>query len=128
MPLRWFLAASSILVLLASFVWTPSAFPKLQLCWLRRLTGVSCPGCGLTRAFCAISHGDLAGAWSFHPFAFAFYAGAVVLAVWPFATRGREDLGARVVRSVRTQAIVVAFVVALLAFGFARAWGEVAGG
>ncbi|MBK7877679.1 MAG: DUF2752 domain-containing protein [Planctomycetes bacterium] len=124
---RWTLAAGALAALLASFLWTPSAFPKLQLCWLRRLTGVSCPGCGLTRAFCAISHGDLPGAWSFHPFGFVFYAGAVTLVVWPFVARGRADLEARVVRSRRVQVSVVVFVFALLAFGFARAWAEVAG-
>ena len=123
---RWTLAAGALAALVASFVWTPSAFPKLQLCWLRRMTGVSCPGCGLTRAFCAISHGDLEGAWSFHPFGFVFYAAAAALVVWPFVARGRPELDERVVRSRGVQVGVVLFVVALLAFGFVRAWGEVA--
>ena len=41
----------------------------IELCALRRFTGLACPGCGLTRAFTALARGDWAAAWSFHPFA-----------------------------------------------------------
>lgn len=124
---RWSVAACSAAALLASFLWTPSAFPKLQLCWFRRMTGVDCPGCGLTRAFCAISHGDVAGAWSFHPFGFAFYALALALVVWPFVAGRRPELGEDLVRSRGFQLGVVLFVGSLLAFGVVRAWHEIAG-
>ena len=39
------------------------------LCPLRGLVGLPCPGCGLTRAFCALSRGDLLSALNFHAFA-----------------------------------------------------------
>ncbi|MBX7149358.1 DUF2752 domain-containing protein [bacterium] len=29
------------------------------LCWFKRLTGIDCPGCGLTRAFLSIPRGHL---------------------------------------------------------------------
>lgn len=38
------------------------------LCVFHRLTGMDCPGCGMTRAFLALAHGDVAGAWQWHPF------------------------------------------------------------
>src|SRR6476659_5567677 len=38
-----------------------------ELCMLRRVTGMSCPGCGLTRCFISLAHGDIAAAWSFNP-------------------------------------------------------------
>ena len=38
-----------------------------ELCMLRRTTGLSCPGCGLTRCFISLAHGDVAAAWSFNP-------------------------------------------------------------
>lgn len=37
-----------------------------ELCLWRRFLGLSCPGCGMTRSFVSLAHGDLAGAWRFH--------------------------------------------------------------
>jgi len=37
-----------------------------ELCLWRRLLGLNCPGCGMTRSFVSLAHGDLAGAWRFH--------------------------------------------------------------
>lgn len=49
-------------------------------CPIRLLTGIPCPGCGLSRAFLALLHLDLAGAFSFHPMFWAvpILAGAAV--------------------------------------------------
>jgi hypothetical protein len=41
--------------------------PLPELCALRRFTGLCCPGCGLTRCFISVAHGDVAAAWSFNP-------------------------------------------------------------
>jgi len=41
--------------------------PLPELCALRRMTGMSCPGCGLTRCFISLAHGDLAAAWAYNP-------------------------------------------------------------
>ncbi|MFA9453899.1 MAG: DUF2752 domain-containing protein [Candidatus Aminicenantaceae bacterium] len=35
-------------------------------CSFLDLTGLPCPGCGLTRSVVATVHGDLAGSWGFH--------------------------------------------------------------
>lgn len=37
-------------------------------CSFRRLTGLSCPGCGGTRAVHALLHGDWQAAWSYNMF------------------------------------------------------------
>jgi len=47
------------------------------------LTGFPCPGCGLTHAFCNISHGHLGLAWQANPFGFLFYTLALASLVWP---------------------------------------------
>jgi hypothetical protein len=39
------------------------------LCPLRRITGVWCPGCGMTRAFGWLAHGDLHQSLRYHPLA-----------------------------------------------------------
>jgi Protein of unknown function (DUF2752) len=40
--------------------------PLPELCLARRITGVGCPGCGLTRCFISLMHGDLAAAWQYN--------------------------------------------------------------
>ena len=36
-------------------------------CPIRFLTGISCPGCGMTRAWLSVLHGDFTQTMSFHP-------------------------------------------------------------
>jgi hypothetical protein len=36
--------------------------PLPELCHMRRFTGLDCPGCGLTRCFISLAHGDLMAA------------------------------------------------------------------
>ncbi len=54
-------------------------------CLFRRVFGMPCPTCGLTRAFAAISHGQLDDALRFHAAALwiytAFWLGAVASCV-----------------------------------------------
>lgn len=37
------------------------------MCIFKAMTGLPCPGCGMTRAFLRLFHGDLEGALYFHP-------------------------------------------------------------
>ena len=39
-------------------------------CPLHRLTGLPCPGCGMSRALIRLAQFDLAGAWYYHPLVF----------------------------------------------------------
>ena len=39
-------------------------------CLIRWLTGISCPGCGITRALFAVCQLDFAAAWQFNPMIF----------------------------------------------------------
>lgn len=62
-----------------------AAFPAQggpTICPFALMTGVACPGCGLTRAASSLVRGDLVGAWEFHPLvlvALAWAAGAWTL-------------------------------------------------
>ncbi len=53
-----------------------------EVCQWRRLLGIDCPGCGLTRSFICLSRAQWARAWNFNPAGIALF-GAVVLQV-PF--------------------------------------------
>lgn len=66
--------------------WGPHArwFPG---CLLHRLTGLHCPGCGMTRAAYASLHGDFGAAFRFNPLGMILLPGALVaialeLLVW----------------------------------------------
>lgn len=73
---------------------TGQALP--ELCWMRRFTGLDCPGCGLTRCFISLAHGDAAAAWSYNPggiLLFAIVAFQVpyrIAQLWSIRRRGRE--------------------------------------
>jgi hypothetical protein len=43
-----------------------SAYPLPHLCMSRAMFDVSCPGCGLTRSFVYLAHGDWRAAWTIH--------------------------------------------------------------
>jgi hypothetical protein len=76
------------------------------------LTGFPCPGCGLTHAFCNISHGHFKMAWQANPFGFPFYALTIAFFAWP---RLRTRFPGIEVAISRTRA--VAWAPALLMIG-----------
>lgn len=117
------LALFAAAVLAVSFVYTPSTMPKLGVCFFRRVTDLPCPGCGLTRSFCSISHGEFAAAWGFHPFGFAFYALTLTVLVWPLVARRRPELETKILSARATWMSAVVFLLALFAFGGVRLWG-----
>ena len=66
---------------------TAGFFPA---CPLYTTTGIYCPGCGMTRGFHALLHGDILSAFHFNallPF-FGFIFGYVLLSVFLVAVRG----------------------------------------
>ncbi len=60
-------------------------------CPFHALTGLNCPGCGLTRGFHALLQGDVLGALHYNlliPF-FALFFGYLLISMILFAVRGR---------------------------------------
>lgn len=51
------------------------------------MTGVICPGCGITRACLSLARGEFAGAWSYHPFAYLLVPLAIAIALFPRKTK-----------------------------------------
>lgn len=101
---RWFgdasLLAICAVVIAAAFLLTPSTvelsffgWDVPVLCAFRRVTGWPCPGCGLTRSFVFLAHGQLGDAFRmnvFGPVAFGWVLAQIpwrTLRIWR-ATRG----------------------------------------
>jgi Protein of unknown function (DUF2752) len=100
--------------------------PLPELCMSRRIFGIDCPGCGMTRCFISLAHGDLRSAWTYNP------AGLWLFAIMAFQIPFRAVQLWRIQHSLpeitlsRTaQVVLVAFAVALLAQWAAR-WCGVA--
>ena len=110
-----------VAVLVGSF-FMPVKGLKFDICWFHRFTGLPCPGCGMTRAFASISHGQLGHALQMHPFvvlAYPLFVAIGALALLP--ARWREPVVARLTRHRKaTLTFYRLAVAAFLAFGFAR--------
>lgn len=75
----WLLAPAAVLA--AAALLPPGWEAPLPLCAVKALTGLDCPGCGMTRAFVLIGHGRFAEAFALHPaspIAFLVTAGLAV--------------------------------------------------
>lgn len=72
----WFLFLSAILV--ASVVWHPLDDGGFVICAVRKATGLPCPGCGLTRSFCAMAKGEISRAGQFHVLGPAMFTFTVI--------------------------------------------------
>jgi hypothetical protein len=81
--LHWMLLIGSAAVLAMSLALRVSdgehvAAPLLSrpvpvVCTFKRLVGVDCPGCGLTRCFISLAHGDVRRALSYNPAGLLFF-------------------------------------------------------
>jgi len=67
---------------------------ETTLCLLKRLTGLPCMTCGMTRSFCALSRGQVGEALDYHPLGpvvFGVLAVAMVPSAW-IAVAGRRRM------------------------------------
>jgi len=111
---RRLLAAGAAGALLAPTLANPGG-EGLVLCPLRRITGVWCPGCGMTRAVGWLARADWTQAWHLHPWVFVLALQAVV-GVLALAAAGPRR--ARLVRDGR----LVAGLAALNSAGLLALW------
>lgn len=63
------LAAIGMFYLLVAYISTAYHFPSISLCPFYLITSIHCPLCGMTRAFGALLHGNLANAVAYNPLA-----------------------------------------------------------
>lgn len=121
LPLERWLAAAGFAAVSAgsALVWyfDPTKANFFPVCPLFSLTGFACPGCGLTRGFHALFHGDLYTAVDFNALTpvFAVLFLFLVVSLFSIAVRGKG-----LVRMSASPAFLVGILVVLLAFGVLR--------
>lgn len=95
----------------------PATHVFFPVCPLYALTGYACPGCGLTRGFHALFHGDVATALGFNALilVWAVIFGYVLISLTLLAVRGRG-----LPMWPTTPRFLWAFMIVLLAFGTLR--------
>ncbi len=81
------LAAFAAAGLLIGFIAEPGNTPGFMVCYFKLITGLPCPGCGMTRAVIALAHGDLPTAWQYHPFVVVVFPGMAGLLAYPLVMK-----------------------------------------
>ncbi len=103
----------------SGLVWyfDPSKFNFFPVCPLYTYTGFACPGCGLTRGFHALFHGDILTALDFNALIplWMVVFGFVVVSLFWVAVRGRS-----LVRLESTPKFLFGLLGLLIAFGVVR--------
>jgi hypothetical protein len=90
-----------------AFLFDLGSLPKIQLCLFHAATDLQCPGCGMTRAFCAISHGEFALAWHLNPLSFHIYSLTALGLAYPFFANAVSEKLVRGVALATSAALLV---------------------
>jgi len=117
---RAFAGAAVAAVAVGSLVisyFDPSTYNFFPVCPLFKLTGFACPGCGLTRGFHALFHGDVLTALHFNALipVWLVIFGYLFLSLVLFAVRGKA-----LPMKLPSPVTLWVFLLGLLAFGVVR--------
>ena len=96
----------------------PFAFNGPDICLFHRMTGIPCPGCGMTRAFFSMAHGRILDSLQYNALGTTIFIGILVLLIFTVLDffRSTNYYGYVVSNGRLFQSLIVAFVI----FGFIR--------
>ncbi|MBQ1470886.1 MAG: DUF2752 domain-containing protein [Eubacterium sp.] len=99
----------ALIAVLAVVVFYGILFSLHITCPIKAVTGISCPGCGMTRAWLSLLHLDPAAAWQFHPL-------FLLPALWlgAFLMRGRYPAVYKACTAVAIMLLLVVYVVRMM--------------
>lgn len=113
-------SAALILVIGLHLLLTTAGLPSFT-CPLRSVTGLLCPGCGVSRGIICLVHGDLQEAMAAHPFApYFLMLGALAGLALVLGRRRRDRLASCLVSLERKTHFNAVVLVAFLVYGLAR--------
>jgi hypothetical protein len=124
--LAWATLLGLSAVFIISAIWRPADEPTIILCPFRAITGLLCPGCGMTRAFCALGHLEFRRAVHFNALSPILFLSFMMMWVGAAATLlDLQKVRAMVSRlrpnttaAVTILVLVMVWWVVRLAFGF----------
>ena len=94
-----------------------------SLCLFQQMTGLPCPGCGLTRSVVCMAHGHLADALAFHPLGPLMLAALIYFSLLRVPTlKARLTLAPRVSKRVWVAVTVLYLAVGVARLGHALPW------
>jgi hypothetical protein len=102
----------------------PEGIPGLDLCVYKSLTGLPCPGCGITRSGSNLARGNFARAFNYHPFGPVLMPPIFLLGVMALLPRlWRDRVRSRVLTVANPlRRFYLALVVVFVVFGLLRSW------
>lgn len=113
------------LVFLASALFSPREISPsdnyFTVCGFKNMTGLPCPGCGLTHSFCALAKGDLATAFAFNALGPLLFLGLGLIWVRALLVLAYKTDAVTVIdRAAARYRLVRNFVIVFGAFGIGR--------
>ncbi len=108
-------------VFIVSVLLKPSTGEYFTVCGFKNLTGLPCPGCGLTHSFCALAKGSVGEAFEFNLLGPFLYAVLVLVWVRSACVLFNREKAVRVFDRIAERLnIVRAFAYAFVVYGTAR--------
>jgi hypothetical protein len=103
---------------LAAVFLLPARRPlPFDLCMLHRLTGLSCPTCGLSRAVCLFAHGEWSASLAMHPAGWLAFLVLPIATVWlSCETVVDRNLGQAVRRRLAASALILGGALSAIVF------------
>ena len=121
-----------IFLLLFAFFYTPYSLEggdagiKIIFCPFRNMTGLPCPGCGMTRAVCHLAHGELATGLSLHWFSPLFFIAVFLELANSIVGIARKGRGlfywGELFRRGYVKYPLFVFATVIIAYNFHRIW------
>ena len=108
-------------VFMVSLLFTLPEGQYFTICGFKNVTGLPCPGCGLTHSFCALGKGEISAAFSFNLLGPPLFFALVLLWIRSGCVLLNKDaIVYRLDRFAGRLSIVKAFAIAFVVYGIAR--------
>ncbi len=121
---HWSLLVASLFVLTAACLLKVRADRRVVVpvieqplpgtCTFRSVTGKNCPGCGMTRSFISLAHGQWAAAWYFNPAGYLFFVLVVFQVPYQMIQIRRVRRGLQPYRFLQTEKWLVLLLAIVL--------------